>query len=80
MASEGTSGLMGELTVGNGRMTKCMVVEYFNGVMEECILDVILMIRNVGKVYLSGKIFDILLLFFFRPDGRRYIGFWQDGK
>jgi hypothetical protein len=64
MASEGTSGLMGELTVGNGRMTKCMVVEYFNGVMEECILDVILMIKNVGKVYSSGK-FLIFYYYYF---------------
>ena len=76
MDQEDILGQMVESIVENGLIIKCMEQVYFNGVMEECMWENILMIKSMDKEYLSGKLNSI----FFRPDGKKYIGYWSEGK
>lgn len=52
-----------------------MALDYFNGVMEEYMLENIMMIKSMVKECLNG-IMSIIK----RPDGRKYVGYWLEGK
>ena len=55
-----------------------MVMAYSSGQMEECMKVNIMMIKKKVMEYLSGKI--VLVVTIFRPDGRKYVGGWLNGK
>ena len=77
MELEGIYGLMVGNTVDNGRMIKCMVKGYFNGETAECIMVNIQMIKKMVVVFSNGRIIYVII---FRPEGRKYVGYWSDGK
>lgn len=72
-------GQTGGNIVENGLTIRCTVLVYSSGAMAECILGSITMIRRVARVYLNGT-FVNNTKFLFRPDGRKYVGLWLDGK
>lgn len=68
-------GQMEENIVESGWTIKCTEQDCFNGVMEEFMLESIMMIKSMVKEYLNGIISIIK-----RPDGRKYVGYWLEGK
>lgn len=52
-----------------------MEQDYFNGAMVDCILENMFMIKSMVKGFLNG-----IIISDFRPDGRKYVGYWHEGK
>lgn len=83
---ENTLGLMEEFTKACGFEIKCMEREGFFGLMDADMKAIIIWIKEKVMAFMNGFLILITknsnkcVYLFFRPDGKKYIGFWKDGQ
>ena len=77
MGKEIINGQTAENTQATGLSTRCTETEFSSGLTEDVMRDNMWMIKSRVMVFLNGKFSAYEI---FRPDGRKYIGSWLNGK
>ena len=80
MEKANTYGQIKESIMESGRVIRCTATESLLGLMEGDTKEDMLMIKRKVKGPLNGKIESNIYGLWCRPDGRKYIGGWFNGK